>query len=153
MSDNLYMANAFAAECGATKRQIQEWTRRGVIQCVPGTELQGRGRQRLYDLSEAGFAAFGACLAQAKLPIGELIQAVRVVRTEMDESVRHIPGGDPDFYRRAWQGKEESFFVITHWGDNPSYAWIRLETLPKMMDMRAVVTVVNIKQAVSPFVR
>ena len=43
------MAQAVADAIGANKRQVQIWTDAGILRCLPETDRQGRGRQRLYD--------------------------------------------------------------------------------------------------------
>ncbi len=70
--DELMMAQAVADAIGATKRQVQLWTDAGVIQCLPDTDRQGRGSQRLYSKDELPTAALVAAAAKAKLPIGIL---------------------------------------------------------------------------------
>ena len=68
----LMMAQAVADAIRATKRQVQLWTDAGVIQCLPDTDRQGRGSQRLYSKDELPTAALVAAAAKAKLPIGIL---------------------------------------------------------------------------------
>ncbi len=68
----LMMAQAVADAIGATKRQVQLWTDAGAIQCLPDTDRQGRGSQRLYSKDELPTAALVAAAAKAKLPIGIL---------------------------------------------------------------------------------
>ncbi len=70
--DELMMAQAVADAIGATKRQVQLWTDAGAIQCLPDTDRQGRGSQRLYTKDELPTAALVAAAAKAKLPIGIL---------------------------------------------------------------------------------
>ena len=68
------MAQAVADAVGATKRQIQLWTDGGAIRCLPETDRQGRGRQRLYEQSELPFAALVAHI--------ERIRSVQTAREE-----------------------------------------------------------------------
>ena len=86
-ADDLLMAQAVADAIGATKRQVQLWTDTGAIRCIPDTDRQGRGRQRLYTRSELPIAALVAEMARCKLPIGALIRFSQAIRAFIERKV------------------------------------------------------------------
>ena len=79
-TDELMMAQALADRVGTSKRQVQIWTDAGAVACLPETDRQGRGRQRLYSTSEVPIAALVAVMARFKLPIGSLLLWSRAIR-------------------------------------------------------------------------
>lgn len=138
-----FMAQAVADKVGATKRQIQLWTDGGAIRCLPGTDRQGRGRQRLYDQSELPFAAFVTALARHKIPIGDLVAWCDKLRNagwydHVSEANRNVETyfvlcGYPDHKgaRIIWAGKERKL------GDAPIETAGIIINVRKMMDFNA----------------
>ena len=93
MGDELLMAQAVADRIGATKRQVQIWTDAGAIRCIPESDHQGRGRQRLYDRSELPIAAIVAAMARCKLPIGHLVRFANSIRDAVERNYVALEDG------------------------------------------------------------
>ena len=128
----------------------------GAIHCLPGTDRQGRGRQRLYDQTELPFAALVAALVMHKLPIGDLIIWSKAVRLEL--------GGDIPFkrgkYKKAWheaafKGKVESYIILPSHAGSPAagLAWLDLDDTLKELKLAGTAIVINVRETLSPFVR
>lgn len=133
------MAQAVAVAIGATKRQVQIWTDAGAIRCIPETDRQGRGRQRLYDPVELPIAALVATMAKFQIPIGRIKEWSDVVRkgpvhgkTEGGEVVVDGPNSKSrqEWVTDALRGKIKSFiaFYIDEEGDF-KYLWLKSEGL------------------------
>ena len=145
------MAQAVADAVGATKRQIQIWTDAGVIYCLPETDRQGRGRQRLYDRSELPFAALTAYLARYKLPIGSLQLASFAVRQSLDFAA--IPQEEREWAQRALKGDEESymvFAVIQKEPQMPMFKWSTRGQLLKSLEKYDGQLIVNVRKVIAP---
>ncbi len=111
--DNLIMAQAVANRVGATKRQIQLWTDGGVIHCLPETDRQGTGRQRLYPHSELPVVAVVAFLARSKMPIGDLKYWSGIIRELL--TIPQFLGKRPalrKWYKAALRGEVESYVIL-----------------------------------------
>ena len=108
------MAQAFADEIGATKRQVQFWTDRGAIKCIPETDQQGRGKQRHYDEAEIPIARIIAQTGAAQLPIGRLIWSADEIRGKLEhgDGLAGPPGRPASWYRAALAGKHKSFICL-----------------------------------------
>jgi hypothetical protein len=142
--DRPLMAQAVATAVRASKRQVQIWTDAGVLHCLPATDRQGRGRQRLYERDELRFAALARCLAQlTPAPIGVLLKIVDLVRAK-------LAAGEN---RAAWLGQEESCIVVggpygplgqflIHW-NKPDVA------LRQAYDQLGVAVIVNVRAIMS----
>ena len=149
------MAQAVADAIGATKRQVQLWTDGGAIRCLPETDRQGRGRQRLYDQTELPFAALVAALATHKLPIGDLILWSRVVRTSLREFPFQGKKYTKDWHEAAFRGEIESYIILrSHKGEQAAgLTWLDLDDTLKTLKLAGTAIVINVQETVSPFVR
>ena len=114
MIDKPLMAQAFADLIGATKRQVQFWTDRGAIKCIPETDQQGRGKQRHYDDAEIPIARIIAQMAAFQLPIGRLVWSANMIRgyLEHGDEVEGPPGKPASWYRAALAGDRKSFIIL-----------------------------------------
>ena len=112
---DLMMAQAVADAVGATKRQIQLWTDAGAIHCLPDTDRQGRGSQRLYTKDELPFIALVAAAAKAKLPIGVLTRFSEWVK---DHFKAHPYTGIEDFRYLIFEVPEKN--------SDPKASWLFL---------------------------
>lgn len=109
------MAQAFADAIGASKRQVQHWTDRGAIKCIPATDQQGRGKQRHYDEEEIPIARLVAQMAAFQLPIGRLVWMANAIRSQVQHgsTEKGTPGGFPaSWHRKALAGGHESYLVL-----------------------------------------
>ena len=151
------MAQAFAEKVGATLRQVQLWTDQGVIKCLPETKHQGRGRKRLYDLSELPIGSLAAVLARMQFTIGVLEGYADIVRNFLHEKQpeRHYEEERPrDWYRRAFRAQVESWMVfIPELVDGKLwFSWEEERTIAKLLKTRRVCVLVNVKPVISAFV-
>ena len=142
---------------GATKSQIQFWTKHGVLQYLPGTG-GGQGRQRIYPRSELPFAAMARSLAAHGVQVGTISLAVIGARTELYPHPHpSLPHAKPDWYRRALRGAEESYMVLSWWplgdGSEPTgFAWVAQDRLLEMLSSRHGAVVLNVQRVLSPYV-
>ena len=141
------MAQALADAIGARKRQVQIWTDAGILRCLSGTDRQGRGKQRLYDPSEKGFAALAARMADVKTPIGDMSAWMGLVREV-------VAKGDPkeglpaEAYRAALAGEMDSWLIYARkraleWSER--YGWVlNKKDLVELLMSEPSVVVVNV---------
>ena len=153
MVDTEYlMAQAVADAVGATKRQIQIWTDAGAIDCLPETDRQGRGRQRLYDKSELPIAALIAYLARYKLPIGSLQLASIAVREFLNDP--DIPQEDREWARAALKGDIESYMVFSimrHKDPRRArFTWRTRDQLLGILENYDGQLIVNVRKVIAP---
>ncbi len=147
------MAQAVADAVGATKRQVQLWSDAGAIQCLPETDRQGRGRQRLYPRTELPFAVMAAFLARYQIPIGMIRAWIGFSRMQLASD---IPGSGrkADWYRRAFRGEEESYMmfgtaeeVITE-----NFGWNDRRIMIDGVTHNHGYIVLNVRKVIAPFV-
>ncbi len=154
--DEPLMAQAVADKVGATKRQIQLWTDGGAIRCLPGTDRQGRGRQRLYDQSELPFAALVTALARHKIPIGDLVTWCDVARNahRYAGQIKKQKKYTPAWHKAAFKGDIESYIVLhSHAGGQAvGFAWVDQEDMLKQLTLLSTGIVINVKETISRFV-
>jgi hypothetical protein len=155
--DEPLMAQAVADAVGATKRQVQLWTDGGAIRCLPDTDRQGRGSQRLYDQDELPFAAFVAALAQHKIPIGDLVTWCRVVRNahKLAGQIKRPKKYTPAWHEAAFRGDIESYIILhSHAGDQAAgLTWMDQEDMLKQLKLASTAIVINVRETLSPFAR
>ena len=126
------MAQAVADAIGATKRQVQIWTDAGAVHCLPETDRQGRGRQRLYDLNELPLAALVATMARHRLPIGiirEWADSIRygsvLVSPSGTKRFVEIKGGrGKEWVEAALRGEIQTYLVFLSRQDGVDYLWL-----------------------------
>lgn len=139
------MAQALADGSAASKRQVQIWTDAGILRCVPGTDRQGRGKQRLYEPSEMAFAALAARMADVKTPIGDMSRWMGNVR-------EGVAKGDPKdgipaaAYRAALAGETESWLVYARkralgWSEKYGWTLDKKDVVELLMSETSVVVV------------
>ena len=132
MTSKTLMAQAVADAIGATKRQVQVWTDAGAIHCLPETDRQGRGHQRLYDLNELPLAALVATMARHRLPIGiirEWADSIRygpvMVSPSGEKRFVEIKGGrGREWVEAALRGEFQSFLIFCSRQDGDDYMWL-----------------------------
>lgn len=152
------MAQAFADSVGATKRQIQIWTDAKLLACLPGTDRQGRGRQRLYASSEKPVAALIARLAKFGIPIGKLEFYAFSFRGFLLHEINIGPvQRNRDWYRDALNGKHESWILMRVAVDGPpssenptSMGWVDREQLIESLKWDEAFIVVNVLKELTP---
>ena len=164
--DHLIMAQAVADKVGATKRQIQLWTDGGAIHCLPETDHQGTGRQRLYPRSELPVAAVVAFLARYKMPIGDLKYWSSIIRELL--TVPQFLGKRPaqqKWYKAALRGEVESYVVLDPFKKlgvtgftrerlppQGSYVWMPEDKLLATLRANPGAIVVNVRKMIAPLV-
>lgn len=143
------MAQAVADAIGANKRQVQIWTDAGILRCLPETDRQGRGRQRLYDPDELPFATLAARMADVKTPIGDMLLWMLEVR-------KGVQKGDDDGvpaseYRTALAGEMGSWLVYARkraLETSDTYGWLLTKKdLVEMLMAEPSIVVVNVSVA------
>ena len=151
------MAQAVADAVGATKRQIQIWTDADVLHCLPGTDRQGRGRQRLYHREELPIAVLVAALARLKVPIGDLRGYMIYVRLYINDApvnlAIRVGVWSSAWYRSALRGEIESFvlFGVPGVGLHPglkSFAWADGERMLALLKEGTGGIVLNVRELV-----
>ena len=160
------MAQALSDSVGATKRQIQIWTDAGVIHCLPETDRQGRGRQRLYVSSEKPAAALATWLVKFGLPVGHLIFYASAFRAAMLDEINGVDmrGEEnwPKWRRNALTGKHESWIVMQWDGTEhltpdegkptTSFAWCNREHLmERIIHHGEMFLILNVKKSLAPY--
>ena len=144
------MAQALADVIGATKRQVQIWTDAGAIVCIPETDRQGRGRQRLYDPSEIPIAGLVAAISKYKLPIGMIVGWSQMVRTHLAGRGQGASGFSPyerEWYEAALAGELRSFLVLTP-DEKQAFAWVNMAFMMILLNDELSVAVINVKAVI-----
>ena len=147
------MAQAVADATGATKRQVQIWTDAGAILCIPETDRQGRGRQRLYDRSELPFVALVNALSIYKVPIGYLVKWTSLARIYLGDQAHKLGKHSKAWCKSAMAGERESFLVFywSHEGRVHTAAWTDSEGLGAALRQAPMAIVVNVQETLSPY--
>ena len=147
------MAQAVADAVGATKRQVQLWSDAGAIQCLPGTDRQGRGRQRKYARSELPFAAMAAFLARYQIPIGMIRAWTHFTRMQLASDIPG-PGPKADWYQRAFRGEVESYmmFGAAEGHITGSYVWTDRKKMIEHITHNSGQIALNVRKVIRPFV-
>jgi len=141
------MAQAVADAVGATKRQVQIWTDAGVLRCLPGTDRQGRGRQRLYDEDELRFAVLARYLAHYyQIPIGVLKEFTDLVRGAMASGAR------AKWCRAAWQGDVQSS-ILNRAQQQDAFIWRTTDEILKLLPLTDGAVVINIHKIMNTIQR
>lgn len=132
-SDSI-MAKALADAAGSTRRKVQIWTDAKVLECLPGTDYQGSGKQRLYDPSEIKFAKLAAELSSHQVSIGRIAEIVGSFR---DRLSRPNPERFPvdwltitppaDGYEKEWVGFIPDQLLLTELVRHPSAVVINVK--------------------------
>ena len=162
--DSLLMAQAMADEVGATKRQIQLWTDGGALHCLPETDHQGTGRQRLYPRSELPVAAVVAFLARYKMPIGDLKHWSGSIRQLLTYTQLMKRSAHQKWCKAALRGDFESYLVLdpfktlgvsgfTREGLPPqdSHIWLHEDKLLATLREYPGAIVVNVRKMIARF--
>ena len=149
--DDTLMTQALADAVGATKRQVQFWTKHYILDYLPGTG-RGRGQKRLYPRSELPIAAMARYLAASGVRVDTIHFAAQVVRHELtDSSVR---GERTAWCRKALRGEVESYIVIPYHPVDGRYVeginWSNRDNLIKMLPHRHGAIIVNVQKVMSP---
>ncbi len=120
--------------------------------CIPETDRQGRGHQRLYDRSELPFVALVNALSDYKVPIGDLVKWTSIAREYLGESAWKLGPHTKAWCKSALAGERESFLVFywlhnrrvhgAHWTDSEGLA-TDLQKVPMSI-------VVNVRETMSP---
>ena len=155
------MAQAVASRVFATKRQVQLWTDGGAIRCLPETDRQGRGRQRLYDPAELPYVALVSYLAKFQVQIGFLKYFAEWARHyTWDEPPCGKSGEFQRWCRRALKGEVESYILF--WlnpggmtSDRPNDQflipnWLSADDLQERLMGAGAGIVVNVRAVMTP---
>ncbi len=154
------MAQAFGDSVGATKRQIQIWTDAGLLNCLRGTNRQGRGRQRLYDHSEKPAAAFISRLAAYGIPIGDIGIYSSLFRACLSHLFDKKDGDNSrNWYRDALYGKHESWIMMerkTNTSSDPlklhiNLIWVDRNTMIRKLEDQTTYIVMNVMKTLTPY--
>lgn len=148
------MAQAVANAVGATKRQVQLWTDAGVIKCLPETDRQGRGRQRLYPTEELPFAAIAHFLSVYQIPIGRLKFYMDLVRQDVFWNPNATTA---EQLRKKFRSDQEFFLIIDPAGTRATTQNFRLSPDSLQGQMRSMTKMsggiwVNLRKVAEPFV-
>jgi DNA-binding transcriptional MerR regulator len=138
------MAQAVADAVGATKRQIQFWTDRGVLMC-PGPLHPSRGQQRLYGKDELRFAAIARYLTKYKMPVEELKRFTDFVRSGLRGRLPDVPtdraGRVAEWCQAAWRGEIDS--SILYRGEQEPI-WFPSDGILKLLRLTDGAVVLNV---------